>query len=336
LTETLAPAASSCSFALAAASLVTFSRTGFGAAFDKILCLLEAEIRESAHLLDDADLLLAGALKDDVELRLLLDLFGGSGTVLGAALGALLAAGISGLFNIGTSWALIFWAEQFVPSGLVAVFGAMAPVWTAILAHFFVHGDRLSRLKGGALVLGLVGTALLVGAPAPSEGSNAIIATVLLAIMPISWAIAAILIARFLSRESPIAVVGIGTWVGAAFLLPFALTQVGQPQHWNASSAIAFAYLVLGGSCVGLVLNAWLYRKLRPTTVALSQVLIPAQALLIGGLALGEEFTLRMLAGAALVVSAVVLNAKARRERRDRRAGTAGRRRSRLTGTTPR
>jgi drug/metabolite transporter (DMT)-like permease len=224
---------------------------------------------------------------------------------------ALLASGVSGLFNIGTSWALIFWAEQFVPSGLVAVFGAMAPVWTAILAHFFVRGDRLSRLKLVALVLGLVGTAFLVGAPAPSEGPNALLATALLAIMPISWAIAAILIARYLSHESPIAVVGIGTWVGAAFLLPFALTQLSQPQHWNASSVIAFAYLVIGGSCVGLVLNAWLYRKLRPTTVALSQVLIPTQALLIGAFALGEEFTLRMLAGAALVVSAVALNAKA-------------------------
>ena len=57
-----------------------------------------------------------------------------------------LASAISGLFNIGTSWALIFWAEQFVPSGLVAVFGAMAPVWTAILAHFFVSGDRDTAL----------------------------------------------------------------------------------------------------------------------------------------------------------------------------------------------
>ena len=223
----------------------------------------------------------------------------------------LLASGVSGLFNIGTSWALIFWAEQFVPSGLVAVFGAMAPVWTAILAHFFVHGDRLSRLKIFALVLGLVGTALLVGAPAASEGPNALLATALLAVMPISWAVAAILIARFLSRESPIAVVGVGTWVGALFLLPFALTQVTQPQHWDGRSIAAFAYLVLGGSCVGLVLNAWLYRKLRPTTVTLSQVLIPTQALLIGGLALGEEFSLRMLAGAALVVSAVALNARA-------------------------
>jgi hypothetical protein len=143
---------------------------------------------------------------------------------------ALAASAVSGFFNIGTSWALIFWAEQFVPSGLVAVFGAMAPVWTAILAHFFVHGDRLSRLKVVALVLGLVGTALLVGAPAPSEGPNALLATALLAIMPISWAIAAILITRFLSRESPIAVVGIGTWVSAAFLLPFALTEAGQPR----------------------------------------------------------------------------------------------------------
>jgi drug/metabolite transporter (DMT)-like permease len=224
---------------------------------------------------------------------------------------ALVASGVAGLFNIGTSWALIFWAEQFVPSGLVAVFGAMAPIWTAILAHFFVHGDRLSRLKVVALVLGLVGTALLVGAPAPSEGPNALVATALLAIMPISWAIAAILIARHLSRESPIAVVGIGTWVGAAFLSPFALTEIGQPQHWTTSAVLAFAYLVVGGSCVGLVLNAWLFRKLRPTTVTLAQVLIPTQALLIGALALGEEFTVRMLAGAALVVSAVALNAKA-------------------------
>ena len=224
---------------------------------------------------------------------------------------AIVASALSGLFNIGTSWALIFWAEQFVPSGLVAVFGAMAPVWTAILAHYFVRGDRLSVLKIVALGLGLAGTALLVGAPSASEGPNALIATALLALMPISWAIAAILIARYLSRESPIAVVGIQTWVGALFLAPFALAQLGQPQQWDGRSAAAFAYLVIGGSCIGLVLNTWLFRHLRPTTVTLSQILIPMQALLIGGFALGEAFDVRMLAGAALVVGAVALNARA-------------------------
>ena len=223
---------------------------------------------------------------------------------------ALIATALSGLFNIGTAWVLIFWAEQFVPSGLVAVFGAMAPVWTAILAHFFVTGDRLTALKIVALGLGLAGTALLVGAPSPSEGPNALLATGLLALMPISWAVAAILIAKYLSKESPIAVVGVQTWVGALFILPFGLAQLGQPQHWTVPAAAAFVYLVIGGSCVGLVLNMWLFRHLRPTTVTLSQVLIPTQALLIGVLLLGESFDLRMLAGAALVVSAVAVNAK--------------------------
>jgi len=66
---------------------------------------------------------------------------------------------------------------------------------------------------------------------------------------------------------------------------------------------------VVFGSCVGLVLQMWLTRRLRPTTMTLAQVVIPAQALLIGALALGENITWRMVAGAALVVVAVALNA---------------------------
>jgi len=239
-------------------------------------------------------------------------------TVLAFALGqrfprrprVLAATAVAGVANIGFSWIVIFWAEQFVPSGLVAVFGATAPVWTAVFAHFLVRGDRLSPLKLVALALGLIGTALLVGAPSLSEGPNALIATILLALVPMSWAVAAILAARVLARESPIAIIGLQTWVGALVLLPFALSQWSQPQHWGLEAGIAFGYLVIGGSCVGLVLNLWLFRRLRPTTVMLSQVLIPTQALLIGAFALGEEFTWRMLAGAALVVSAVAVNAR--------------------------
>ena len=239
-------------------------------------------------------------------------------TVLAFALGqrfprrprVLAATAVAGVANIGFSWIVIFWAEQFVPSGLVAVFGATAPVWTAVFAHFLVRGDRLSPLKLVALALGLIGTALLVGAPSLSEGPNALIATILLALVPMSWAVAAILAARVLARESPVAIIGLQTWVGALVLLPFALSQWSQPQHWGLEAGIAFAYLVIGGSCVGLVLNLWLFRRLRPTTVMLSQVLIPTQALLIGAFALGEEFTWRMLAGAALVVSAVAVNAR--------------------------
>src|SRR6266851_10329429 len=69
----------------------------------------------------------------------------------------LAAAAFAGVVNTGTSWAVIFWSEQYVPSGLVAVFGAAGPVWTAFLAHFFVHDDRLSTMKIVGLLCGLAG-----------------------------------------------------------------------------------------------------------------------------------------------------------------------------------
>src|SRR5438046_6530906 len=72
---------------------------------------------------------------------------------------------VVGLINLGWSWAIIFWAEQFVPSGLVSVFGAAAPVWTAVLAHFLATSDRLSALYVLCLVLGLGGTIIRMVSP---------------------------------------------------------------------------------------------------------------------------------------------------------------------------
>ena len=216
---------------------------------------------------------------------------------------------IVGLINIGWSWAIIFWSEQFVPSGLVSVFGAAAPVWTAVLAHFMVKGDRLSALKIVGLTLGLGGTIILIGAPEAADGTAGLIATALLALIPITWAIAAILQSRFLRTVAPIPTVAVGTWASALLLAPLAVFQLPQAQHWTLASVLAFAYLVIFGTCFGMVVSLWLYRKLRPTTITLIQVLVPAEAILIGTVWLGEPVTIRMLAGAALVVAAVALNA---------------------------
>jgi len=220
-----------------------------------------------------------------------------------------LIATIVGLINVGLTWAIIFWSEQFVPSGVVAVFGSAAPVWTALLAHFMVKGDRLSALKILGLVLGLGGTVILIGAPDAADGTAGLISTALLALMPITWAFAAILQSRFLRTVAPIPTVALGTWASVLLLAPFALFQLPQGQHWTLASLLAFAYLVVFGTCFGMVVSLWLYRKLRPTTITLIQVLVPVEAILIGTVWLGEPLSIRMLGGATLVVAAVALNA---------------------------
>jgi drug/metabolite transporter (DMT)-like permease len=221
------------------------------------------------------------------------------------------AAAISGGINSGMSWAIIFWAEQLVPSGLVAVFGATGPIWTGLLAHFLVRGDRLSTLKIAALALGFGGIIVLVGASGEIAGTTALLATGLLAIMPLGWAVAAVIMSRALRDASPVPAIAIGSATGGVFLIPFALTELSQPASWTPEAMAALVYLALIGSGVGLVVNLWLYRRLRPTTIMLAQLLITVEAVLVGALALGETVTPGMLLGAVLVLGAIALNARA-------------------------
>src|SRR2546426_897422 len=205
------------------------------------------------------------------------------------------------------------------PLRVVAGYASVALIWGSTWAAikigvndvppFVVAGDRLSVLKVFGLVLGLGGTVILIGAPDTADGAAGLIAAVVLALMPITWAIAAILQSRFLRTVAPIPTVALGTWASVLLLAPLASLQLSLGQHWTTASVLAFAYLVVFGTCFGMVVSLWLYRKLRPTTITLIQVLVPAEAILIGTLWLGEPVTIRMLGGAALVVAAVALNA---------------------------
>ena len=114
---------------------------------------------------------------------------------------------------------------------------------------------------------------------------------------------------RFLTRVAPIPAVALGSWASVLLLSPLAFGQLSAGWHWTTPSILALAYLVVFGTGFAMVVSLWLYRKLRPTTITLIQVVVPAEAILIGTLWLGEPVTIRMLAGAALVVGAVALNA---------------------------
>ncbi|HYY54144.1 MAG TPA: EamA family transporter [Candidatus Dormibacteraeota bacterium] len=224
----------------------------------------------------------------------------------------LLAIAFAGTINIGLAWAIIFWAEQYVPSGLTSVFGATAPLWTALLAHVFVPDDRMTRAKAAGLVMGIVGTALLVRSELVATEDAVFVAAVVLALLPVGWAVAAIVSRLELQHVAPIPTTAIQAAAGAVVLAPFALSQAGRPARWDAEATVSLAYLVLFGTCVGFALFVWLLQRLRPTTVLLMQVIIPAEAVLIGALFLGEAITPRALLGAALVAAAVLLNALAR------------------------
>ena len=60
-------------------------------------------------------------------------------------------------------FALISWGEQRMPSGIAAILMAMVPMMVVVVAHFRLPDEPLTFGKSIGVVLGIVGTLVLIG-----------------------------------------------------------------------------------------------------------------------------------------------------------------------------
>src|ERR1051325_4016018 len=68
---------------------------------------------------------------------------------------------IVGLFMFAGDYGLIYWAEQYIESGLTAVLFATLPLITLFIARACIPGEQIATGKLASSVLALVGTAAL-------------------------------------------------------------------------------------------------------------------------------------------------------------------------------
>jgi drug/metabolite transporter (DMT)-like permease len=78
------------------------------------------------------------------------------------------------------------------------------------------------------------------------------------------------------------------------------------PVSLTASGVAAFGYLTVAGSLVAFSAYGWLVKVTTPSRLSTSAYVNPAVAVVLGWAILGETLSARALAGAALIICAVV------------------------------
>jgi drug/metabolite transporter (DMT)-like permease len=212
-----------------------------------------------------------------------------------------------GLVLFAADYGLIYWAEQYLESGLTAILFATLPLITIALAHVYVPGDRITPRKLAGTLLALAGVAALFGGHVRLDAGKsapmlAIIASAICA------AAAGVASKRHGAGLHPAALNAPAMLVGAAALLVASLLAGdGFAAPRDATTWSAIAYLAVAGSVVTFLIYFSLLKTWSVTSLSFISVFTPAIALFLGFIFLDERPTLWTLAGTALILAGVAL-----------------------------
>ncbi len=209
-----------------------------------------------------------------------------------------------GVVTIGLGTGLLCVAEQWVPSGLAALFIATMPFWMVIVDWVLSRGanrPQASTIRG--LLIGLIGVAVLVAPSAIHSGfsSSAIIGFLLLQIGCVGWVIGALLQKRLGAVAHPIvsgAVQQLAT--GIVFFLLAAVFEHA-PTHLTARAVGGIAYLVVFGAIVGYSAFVYAMDRLPAAIVSIYTFVNPVVAVFLGSLIFREPFGIRELIAMTLI-----------------------------------
>ena len=223
---------------------------------------------------------------------------------------ALAAAGV-GVALLALGVGMVHVAETRIDSAIAAVIAGSVPlqivVWRALA------GERVPRATGLAAVVGLAGLALVV-APGGLEGGSVAVGLLVMLGASVAWSRGSFVASR-LSLPRDVFVAAVYEMLGGGIVLLAAGLVAGEAGHIDgdalqAGPLAAWAYLAVAGSVIGFSAYAWLLEHAPISQVVTHQYVNPLVAVALGALLLDERPGPSALAGAVLIVTAVVVTAR--------------------------
>jgi drug/metabolite transporter (DMT)-like permease len=200
---------------------------------------------------------------------------------------------------------MITWAQQYVPAASTVVLASTTPIFAFVITWGITRHEPATLLKLAGAVLGLAGTAVIIGLDALGGLSADIFAEIVILLATISFACATIFGLR-LSDYDPMVVAAGSLLLGGLLLLPAALI-FDHPWDLRPTPEALVATVTMGifSSALGLMLFYMCLTRLGTlTTNAQGYLRIPI-GVGLSVVLLGESVPTNLALGLILVMAGV-------------------------------
>lgn len=229
---------------------------------------------------------------------------------------SLITSAVVGILLLVVGNGVVIWAEQTIPSALVAIFVSSAPIWFVLLdkPNWPVNFTSKSTVTG--LAVGFVGVVLLFGEQVmamlrDNADQSKLIGMLLLLVGAISWSSGSLYSKHNPSAGSPTVNVA---WqmiiAGLVFLPASLLNHEFERVSWAQISAeawLALAYLIVFGSIIAYSAYVWLLQVRPATQVSTYAYVNPVIAVMLGLVFAHETISLVQMSGLVVILGSVLL-----------------------------
>jgi drug/metabolite transporter (DMT)-like permease len=212
---------------------------------------------------------------------------------------------IMALLSNVVPFALIAWAEQHIASGTASVLNASMPLFTAMLAPFFITEEGMTAPKAAGVLTGFAGVAVFSGADLTDIGSNALgdLATIAAAAC---YAIGAVFARLRFRGEHPLSLSAGQLVSGLVLLTPVAVVLgVRDGISLHVDSGLSLLALGVFNTGFAYVMYLWLLAEAGAVKASLVTYVIPVTGLLLGWAVLDETIGPAAIAGLVLIVAGI-------------------------------
>lgn len=201
----------------------------------------------------------------------------------------------------------LFWAEKYVPSGVVSVLAATLPIITMLLEMLVLRQQKMRPILAIAVAIGFAGVAILL---LPGGRQHlALIPCLAILAGATTWSLGSVLTRSMELPKSRPVTAGAAMMLGGAMLLAIsaAFGEMHPFPHISTRAVFALLYLIVFGSLLAFTAFIWLLAHMPATRVSSHAYVNPIVAVALGYFAAGEIITWRIIAGSVLVLVSVFL-----------------------------
>lgn len=203
---------------------------------------------------------------------------------------------------------LISWGEQTIDSAVASILNATVPLFTLLIAHFWIQDDRITFQKTLGLLIGFAGVMILMSKDLLASEHDSVIGQAAVVLASLFYAGSAVAIRKYTQHINN-TMRGVGLLFTSTVLMwivgpiaerPFEIP--GLPITW-----VAALWLGVLGSGLAMIMMYYLIHEIGPTRASLVTYLFPVGGVLLGVIFLKELLSWQLVAGTVLIIASLAV-----------------------------